>query len=421
MSPEPRSDVNPRFPLFDSLRGIAALCVFSEHLPYAIRMGPDNPFKPYLLQLNAGVSIFFLASGFLIYRPFARARLRGAAAPALIPYAIRRVLRVVPPYWLALPFVALLVGPAGEAANAAHVFSVRGILSYFGFVQVYDHRTLLGGISAAWSLCVEASFYAMLPLWAWLLRRVSNRSHRAFVRSELLALVPLVLIGVLWTGIAASNIHIDRSVFLDPTRIPPWLYVLPSYIDHFAIGMALAVLSVVVAEARVVPRAVRVIDRAPWLPWLMAATAYFCIGNIGVWTGGNYGARTLGTHVLQGIFALGMLLPAVFGNPDRGLVRKVLSNRVLSWVGIVSYGFYLWHTIVLFKLGGWGARESFSPVAFIGVALTASLLCAAGSFYGLERYAQRLGRRLSHRRRSQDADMRVRDLVHHERVQHERA
>ena len=44
-----------------------------------------------------------------------------------------------------------------------------------------------------------------------------------------------------------------------------------------------------------------------------------------------------------------------------------------------------------------------------------SLLAAAVSFYAVERYALRLARRLSRRRRSQDADARMRDLRRHER------
>lgn len=407
--------VGPRFPLFDSLRGIAAICVFSEHLPYAVRLPKDNFFKPYLLQLNAGVAIFFLASGFLIYRPFAQARMRGEPAPALIPYSIRRILRVAPPYWLALPFAVLLVGPAGEAVNAQPVFTLRGVVSYFGFLQVYDSRTLLGGISAAWSLNVEAAFYAMLPLWAWLLRRGAVRSRGHFVRSELLAIAPLVLLGVLWTGIASRQIHLNESVFYDVTQIPPWLYVLPSYIDHFAIGMALAVISVATWGRARVPRPIALIDRAPWVPWVMAAVAFIAIGRLGYAFDLSYGTRTLGIHVLQAVFGLGLVLPAIFGDSTRGLVRRILANRVLGWVGIVSYGVYLWHTIVLFKMGGWGLPSEWSPFAFIPVAFSASLIFAAMSFYGLERHAQRLGRRLSHRRRSQDADMRLRDLPHHER------
>ena len=141
-----------------------------------------------------------------------------------------------------------MLGTSGESATANPVFTPSGVITYFGFLQVYDPDTLLGGISAAWTLCVEVTFYAMLPLWALLMRRFSSRSPEQFARTELLALAGLFAIGFTWTAVAASNTTPTANVFLDPIQIEPWLYVLPAYLDHFAVGMALAVASVALAN-----------------------------------------------------------------------------------------------------------------------------------------------------------------------------
>lgn len=404
-----------RFPLFDSLRAIAALSVFVFHLPLVARLSLDNPVRPYLLELNVGIAVFFLISGFLLYRPFAQARYAGEARPATLPFAARRGLRIVPAYWVALVFTVLLVGASGEATTATKVFSPRGVVSYFGFLQIYDSNTLLGGISAAWTLCVEVTFYAMLPLWALLLRRVPCRSSREFVRSELLALGGLFLAGAAWTTVAALNTQPSAAVFFDVTVIKPWLYLLPAYLDHFALGMGLAVLSVAVADRAVQPRMVREIDRAPWLPWLIAALALFAMAHLSAWVPETFAAQFIARHELQAVFAFALLLPAVFGDPRRGLVRKLLANRVLLWVGLVSYGVYLWHVAIMSELNDRGALDSLSSFWYIAAALGLTLLAAAASFYAVERPALRLGRRLSHRRRSQDADLRMRDLRQHER------
>lgn len=197
------------------------------------------------------------------------------------------------------------------------------------------------------------------------------------------------------------------------TLIQPWLYVLPAYLDQFALGMALAVLSVVVVD-RKAPKPVRVVDRASWLPWLVAALVFLVLGNVIDWLPGHT-AQIIAIHELQGIFALALLLPAVFGDADRGLVRRLLANRVLLWIGLVSYGVYLWHVAIMSKLADLGALHSLSSFWYGTIALGLTLLVAAASFYGIERHALRLGRRLSHRRRSQDADVRMRDLPQHER------
>lgn len=152
--------------------------MFAVHLPWVYRLAADNPVQPYFQQLKAGVAVFFLISGFLLYRPFARTRYAGDHLPATLPYAERRALRIFPAYWVALAGAVVLVGRSGEAVTATPVLSVHGALAYFPLMQVYDSNTLLGGISAAWTLSVELSFYVMLPLWAMLLRRVPV-THRA--------------------------------------------------------------------------------------------------------------------------------------------------------------------------------------------------------------------------------------------------
>jgi peptidoglycan/LPS O-acetylase OafA/YrhL len=405
---------NPRFHLLDSLRAIAALMVFALHLPWVARLGLDNP--GLLAQLDSGVALFFLISGFLLYRPFARSRYAGEKTPGLLPYAVRRGLRIFPAYWVALVGVVLLVGASGEALTATPVFSARGALAYFPLLQVYDSHTLLGGISAAWTLAVELSFYALLPLWAMVLRRVPCKSSGGFLRTELLALCALFVVGVTWTSIAAAQGPAPAAAFVDVTLIKPWLYVLPAYLDQFALGMALAVLSVVVADRARTPAAVRVVDQAPWLPWLVAGLVLLVMGSVPDWLSGHT-TEIIAIHELQGIFALGVLLPAVFGDPDRGLVRKLLANRILLWIGLISYGVYLWHVAIMSKLVDLGALDTLGRFGFTATALGVTLVAAAASFYGLERHALRLGRRLSHRRRAQDADARMRDLREHE---HER-
>src|SRR3954470_1351783 len=97
-----------RFPLMDSLRAVAALSVLAFHAAFFAGMyTSDSPLRPYLAQPLAGVTVFFVISGFLLYRPFVRARAADDPAPRASAYAWRRFLRIVPAYWLALTVIAV--------------------------------------------------------------------------------------------------------------------------------------------------------------------------------------------------------------------------------------------------------------------------------------------------------------------------
>ena len=96
------------FPLFDSLRAIAALSVFAIHALYQpeVQTGRVHWWYPLGVHLDIGVPIFFGISGFLLYRPFLAARAAGGSFDVR-RYAWRRILRIVPAFWVALVVVTI--------------------------------------------------------------------------------------------------------------------------------------------------------------------------------------------------------------------------------------------------------------------------------------------------------------------------
>ena len=99
-----------RYPEVDALRAIAAIAVLGTHA--AIFAGADYPGSEvgrYAQRLEVGLTIFFVISGFLLYRPFVAARVRHRDGPRTAAYAWRRLLRIAPAYWVALTLSAVLV------------------------------------------------------------------------------------------------------------------------------------------------------------------------------------------------------------------------------------------------------------------------------------------------------------------------
>jgi peptidoglycan/LPS O-acetylase OafA/YrhL len=370
-----------RFPLFDSLRAIAALSIIGFHVAFALHYLGNQTYSPYLVQLNVGVDIFFVVSGFLLYRPFVAARWNDGPAPAARTYAVRRALRIVPAYWIALPLLTL-------ASALPGVFSAKAPI-YFGFLQVYSRSTMFGGAAHAWTLCIEVAFYAMLPLWALALRRVRVSGQGAIVRTELVALALMFTASVLWKALLIQSNAPGSAV-----QIAPALVTLPAYLDHFALGMALAVASVALTGVARPPRAVGLIERSPWVPWVLAAVLFGIVGQV------QRILSPLPTEIVQdelkAFVACALVLPAVFGSGAGGWVRRVLSNRGLLWIGAVSYGVYLWQLAVMDRLQRWGVLDA-GAIPFVGATIVLTLLIAAASYYLIERHAIRLGHSLGKR------------------------
>jgi peptidoglycan/LPS O-acetylase OafA/YrhL len=361
-----------RFPLFDSLRALAALSIFGTHAYFVLQANQAGPLREFAVRLDVGVFIFFAISGFLLYRPFVRARLRGEAAPATRVYAWRRLLRIGPAYWIALTVVAiwLQLGDVARPENAPWLYL---------FGQSYRPETAIAGLPQAWSLCVEAAFYLFLPMYALAMRSLPAVTERGRLRIELVALAVLAGAGFGFTALSVSTGAVAARSPVFPLHL-----TLPSYLEVFAVGMCLAVLSVWYEE-RDPPAWLRPLDRFPGIAWAAALVAFWAVSTrLGL---DGHAGETIGTWQYVGrtalycVIALGVVVPAVFGTQTRGLVRRVLANRVLLWIGLVSYSLFLYHVVVVIQVDRWNL-----PVG-TAVALALSLAIAAASYYVIERPA----------------------------------
>ena len=109
-----RRSAGTYFPAMDGYRALAALAVLLAHVALLSGIVRTNTaFGPYLARADVGVSVFFLLSGFLLYRPFVAARLAGRPSGSLGGYVRRRALRILPAYWFALTIVAFVLQAPG--------------------------------------------------------------------------------------------------------------------------------------------------------------------------------------------------------------------------------------------------------------------------------------------------------------------
>ncbi len=380
---------NPRFPLFDSLRALAALSILMVHA--AIFAGSSESwFWPLVAHLDIGVPFFFLLSGFLLYRPMLAARVLGAPATRLRTYAKRRFLRIAPAYWVALTVLTLIVGLNGVFTGNWWVY--YGLLSnypvYTPSADCQDPltRAFSCGIAPTWSLAIEVLFYLVLPFFAlgmaWLTRWLRRVPWLA-VELAVLAFFSGFSVAI-QNGTGSGHPDLYSWLFFSPLGRAWW----------FAVGMGLAAVSVWIQERDREPRAVGWISEFPWVPWVLAILLYLgaalFILEPGPSLAGPVGDRSLYLfqYVLVGVIAGLVLLPAIFSGDGDGIPQRVLAHPTLSWLGLVSYGIFLWHFPIILELTSRGVPDWWPEMAFpilVGLTLAITLVCAALSYYLLER------------------------------------
>src|SRR5689334_4429619 len=163
------------FPAFDGLRAIAAVAVAITHSAFISGFNlRNNTWGPFTARLDIGVAIFFVISGFLLYRPFVLSRFQAESAPATLPYFQRRFLRIFPAFWVV--FTVVLLVPSFHGLTF-HRPSFGGLIAHYTLTHIYFHAHVIGPVQQSWTLATELSFYIFLPIWALLMRHLGRRHH----------------------------------------------------------------------------------------------------------------------------------------------------------------------------------------------------------------------------------------------------
>jgi len=398
-------------PAVDGFRAWAALLIVTYHC-WIAALSPMLPLTEAQSLLAAGyvaLPFFFVISGFVLFLPTCR---NGGDFGSKRVYAIKRVARIVPAYYVALagvivlwPFVMARYLPQTPWPLTS-LDSVWMLFSHLSFLhhEVLGFRTVAGFIpgdgfsynTVIWSLSVEAVFYLVLPLVAAL-----------FWRRPFVLLGAAFALELVWRELSVSVAGVAERVGLGPVSegtlgwlTPQLITQFPAFMGQIAVGMTAAWVYVRVLRGGIDPRlrlrlAVGVqVAAGVFLVWAIhrAGSAVF----LGPWEQPyQLSPRDELPAIAFGVFLLATALAP-------GPFQWLWTNAVARWIGVVSYGIFLWHLIVLKFVGVHFAFAATSLRAFLGLlAATVPLSLLAGwlSYRFVElpamRYARGLARRVS--------------------------
>jgi len=214
---------------------------------------------------------------------------------------------------------------------------------------------------------------------------------------ELLGLVLMVAISFGWR-FAIMPYQSGHSPYFRLATV--WL---PAYLDLFALGMGLAVVSAWMHHHDIEVRWMwsRLF---PWLSWACAAACFWGVAHIGdpIIPVYHESQLDIARQTLYASFAFFLLLPAVFGPQGKGLIRRFLQCWPVASFGVISYGIYLWHETWIYEILKWGHYALFNIEfwAFLLGVLGLTIMSASLSYFIVEKPALRLKNSIAWWRRS---------------------
>ncbi len=370
--------IRTSFAGLNGIRALGAVFVLTTHVGFHSGAALNSSFNGLLSRLDVGVAIFFVISGFLLFRPHMSGWLTSMPRPRAARYFKHRALRILPALWVAVVAAAALL-PQQSATIVAFV-------RHAGLVQIYTTGNAAQGLTQMWSLATEAAFYVLLPVIAWCVTRPAPTARS--VRGALVVLLTTPLVGAVWMWSSAAEGGGQRALWL------------PGYIGWFGLGMALALWHSARSVGLLRASWMDELHRYPGTVWALAGGLYLvAISPVA----GPYSLAQAapGQSAIKNLLyaAIGVLvvLPTVVAitvRDDPPAVRR-LGGRTGTFFGNISYGIFCYHLIVLgliestigFTIFTGGFWKLLIPT-LVGTTAVATM-----SYYFVERPIMRWGRR----------------------------
>jgi peptidoglycan/LPS O-acetylase OafA/YrhL len=287
----------------DFLRGIAILLVMGAHFRAPVSGVEVLDWITHTIKMvgGVGVNLFFSLSGFLVGGLLLK-ELKSTGEVNASRFLIRRALKI----WPALYFLLLVHFLIGHHPSESYLWqNIFHVQNYFGT-----------SIKQTWSLAVEEHFYLFLAFFI-------SFQAKSSPKKLLINLLIIAFISVILRWVAVHYGYLDDAFRQTQYRM-----------DSLLFGVILSVIYIFYRET---------FDRIATYRFLLFISFTTLVTTIWLTASDPVLDRNIG-YLVQAV-GFSILILQVFTSTSS--VKSNFAYRFVAWVGIYSYGIYLWHTVSL--------------------------------------------------------------------------
>ncbi|WP_345955156.1 acyltransferase [Mucilaginibacter sp. PAMB04168] len=302
-----------------------------------------------------GVDLFFVLSGYLI-TSLLEIEIANTKKLSFKKFYIRRLLRLLPPLLVCILLANILWSYTNPGNPNRYLASLA---AFFYFANLTPD--VLGSLSHLWSLSVEEHFYFIWPALIFYLISKLKFSHRIYF---------ILLLIVLVSALRLFLFNYDGVISYGIFRIDTYRFTF-TRIDCMLIGAVLAYCQLngvsFFNNSKLNYKALLLL-----VMMLFTVLLFTLDKDSRLFNNGGF----LFTNLLCGLFVL-----AAINLPEYGL----LTNKVARWVGMRSYGIYIYHPPIFFFFERFRENHSVANLLLITlIRIAVTLLLVEASYRFIE-------------------------------------
>ncbi|MDP5081907.1 MAG: acyltransferase [Winogradskyella sp.] len=340
---------------FDGLRALAVIAVIVHH------WSPEGIYMEEFLHLGAyGVDLFFVLSGFLITTILIKQNEKKESFwSSYKTFVIRRSLRIFPVYFIFIILFFLLLPEQTLATKLA------AYLYQFNWYLWFTNKDAIIYLRHIWSLSAEEQFYIVWPILILCLRLKNGLKYTTIV--------------------AFSSIFIVTVTYIVTSRMSMEFGEIKFLPFHSFIALSLGGILAFLKHGNI---SIHYHGRI-----LLVLIVLFTVFHQSNFLFPNFVGKSLFRTVVPLVPLMCFLIIDMSYNGFTGIIKKILENKQLVFLGKISYGLYLYHMVIPFFVKKFNFA---TPLLNLLVGILLLILVTITSYYLVEKPINNLKRKFSY-------------------------